>query len=376
MENSKQALPMLYRIGKDQEVLQWRCWAEGDLLWTEHGQVDGKLQKSSKKILPKNEGKKNATTGPEQAQKEAIALHKKKLDRKYRLTVEEALKGNILPMLAKDPKKYKKVLTFPGFAQPKLDGCRATARIEDGEIIFSSREGKEWKYVEHLKGPLTTDFEFAEPQVLDGELYIHGESFQEITRRLKSQKPENNTIEYWVYDMPESSEHNTTDGFEIRLANLMMFFDGIEANDSDIKLVPTILINSQEELDAFHDECVKKGYEGAIYRELGPNYPYLYGQRGDGLWKVKKFEDAEFKVIGHKEGEGRLEGTVIWLCEQEEGKTFEVTPEGTLEHRAELFKNAETYYKTNLTVKFFGRTEANIPRFPVGKGFRLQGDLG
>ncbi len=375
MENTKQELPILYRIGKDQEVLQWRCWAEGDLLCTEHGQVDGKLQKSSKKILPKNEGKKNATTGPQQAQKEAEALHKKKLDRKYRLTVEDALKGNILPMLAKDPKKYKHKKKFPGFAQPKLDGCRATARVEDGEIIFSSRDGKEWKYVQHLKTQLAS-LDFTEGQVLDGELYLHDVTFQEVTRRLKSEKPENSTIEFWIYDMPESLEHATAVGFETRLKNLMSFFAmQTEGKAPNVKLVSTVLVNSEEELKTFHDKCVSEGYEGAIFREIGPEYPYLYGHRGDGLWKIKEFEDAEFKVVGHKEGEGRLEGTVIWICAQEEGHTFEVTPEGTLEERAELFKNAQRFYGLPLTVKFFGRSEKNIPRFPTGKDFRIEQDL-
>ena len=40
-----------------------------------------------------------------------------------------------------------------------------------------------------------------------------------------------------------------------------------------------------------------------------------------------------------------------------------------------MWDNKESYYGKKATVKFFGRTEAKLPRFPVMKGMRLEEDI-
>ena len=79
--------------------------------------------------------------------------------------------------------------------------------------------------------------------------------------------------------------------------------------------------------------------------------------------------EEEFKIIGFTEGEVE-KGLVIWIVELPNKKTCNVVPLGTTEYRKDLYKNAEKYIGSLLTVIFQEYTNDGIPRFPVGKGIR------
>ena len=134
----------LYHKGKGGKLYEWTIWTEGDTILTEHGIVDGKMQTSEKKAEAKNVGKSNQTTPEEQAQNEAVSIHKKKLDLKYATSPEEAEQTVFLPMLAQCFEKRKKKLKYPVDAQPKLDGVRCLASWEDEEVVLTSRGGKRY----------------------------------------------------------------------------------------------------------------------------------------------------------------------------------------------------------------------------------------
>jgi hypothetical protein len=59
----------------------------------------------------------------------------------------------------------------------------------------------------------------------------------------------------------------------------------------------------------------------------------------------------------------------------EDGQSFKVVPQGTMEERQETYKNADKHIGDWLKVKFFELTDDNIPRFPVGLGVRLLEDM-
>ena len=64
----------------------------------------------------------------------------------------------------------------------------------------------------------------------------------------------------------------------------------------------------------------------------------------------------------------------IFRCLNEDGLPFDVSPKGSVEERADMFKNLDKYIGENLTIKFQGRTSDNIPRFPVGLRIRPKFD--
>jgi len=208
-------LPILYHKAKGGDLRQWQVWTEGDNIVTEYGQVGGQLQRSRKVAEGKNLGKKNETTPVEQAKLEAQSLHKHKLDRKYAETPEEAQEQLPLPMLAHAYKgSKKKKFEWPAHIQPKLDGVRCLAqRDADGSIALTSRQGKPW-VIPHIAEQL--DGWLEEGTVLDGEIYVHGESCQRITSWAKSADPngksykeESLRLVYSVYDMPSVDGDDT-----------------------------------------------------------------------------------------------------------------------------------------------------------------------
>ena len=72
---------------------------------------------------------------------------------------------------------------------------------------------------------------------------------------------------------------------------------------------------------------------------------------------------------------GKFEGAVIWECITQEGKTFSVTPKGTMAQRPKCFETGDQYIGKRLKVQFFAWTKDIIPQFPVGLAIRLEEDL-
>src|SRR5205814_10488120 len=115
---------------------------------------------------------------------------------------------------------------------------------------------------------------------------------------------------------------------------------------SDIKQIPPIL-NQFEEM----------GYEGVILRTFG--LLYKPNTRSMEMRKFKKFDDAEFKVIGAHLNKGVTEDQFVWVCvtNSKKGlqeKEFHAKPKGNEEEKKVWYKNRKDYEGKWLTVKFQG----------------------
>lgn len=359
--------PSLYHRGSKGELRIWTVSTEGNMVKTEYGIVGGAMQNSSYKCYAKNVGKKNATTDETQAHADALSDWNYKIERKYSLTPEGTEKPLIQPMLAKD--KTDKI-KYPCYGQPKLDGVRCMSFWnEEDRIIPLSRGNKEWLTVGHIVNELNSLL--GKDSMFDGELYIHGMRFQAITKLVGSIKPETCTLEYHIYDMPSVDGDDT-----------LPFCDRLEgmktlslASNGLVKMVETVVLNSWEEVKAYETKCVEAGYEGAIVRNADGKY--RFGYRSSDLIKIKSFQDSEFKVIDCREGEGKMEGSAVFICQNDiNDETFDVIVACSMEERKEMFDNMNDYIGRILTVKHFGRTDKGLPRIATGKAFRLAEDLG
>ena len=97
--------------------------------------------------------------------------------------------GGVLPMLAHRFDEHGDKLTYPAYAQPKLDGYRGI--YADG--AFTSRTGLPIAEATRIRAELA-----GTGLVLDGELFRPGLSFQEVTKLIKRNDP---SLEYHVYDV-------------------------------------------------------------------------------------------------------------------------------------------------------------------------------
>lgn len=368
--DGKGYMPTLYSRTATGAVNEWVCWVEGSSVAVRWGQSGGTMQEARFACLPKNEGRSNATTAKEQARLEAIAKWKKQIKKKYHETLDAAEQGpKLRPMLAKDFKKQKKV-KFPVNVQRKYDGVRCLAYWDGVQVRLHSRGG-DFYDVEHIRAEVQRLLKPGE--MLDGELYVHGLSLQQITSLVKRPQKESLQITYCLYDFVHLLS-DTAEDWDLRRENLENWVSGARDEGGmsrNIVEVETFVADDEDEIIELHNQFVGEGYEGAIVRL--PTGTYRVGYRSSDLLKYKMFDDGEFKLTGCKPGKGKFKNVPIFECTMKNGKTFDVTPRGTAEVREQLLRTAKSLMGKMYTVRYFGFTDEGIPRFPVGIGVREKG---
>jgi ATP-dependent DNA ligase len=359
-----------------------------------HGYEGGKKVVNDRVVTAgKNLGKKNATTPVTQAISEAESLWNKKRDAGYATetttvatviptviptvaatviiipTVAAIVSATVttvpasvpLPMLAQDYNKRGKSMTFPCFAQRKLDGVRCVAIA--GRGLFSRNGKASSPHLTHIVAEMNL---LPAGTTLDGELYSDDLTFQEIVGLVKKgtlkagDAEKMAKIHLCVYD---TIRDGTNTDRNVWLQTLFTSY-----SFSAIRLLPTVACASLADIKTLHAEYVAEGYEGLILRNA--TGLYKVGHRSTDLQKYKEFMDSEYPVISFKEGDGVEKGCVIWVCRTPKGQEFAVRPRGTHEERIEAFKAGASRIGNLLTVRYQELTTDGIPRFPVGIAFR------
>ncbi len=367
--------PVLYHKGSNGSIRQWQVWSEGADIVTEHGQHEGKLQIARKTATAKNVGKSNETSPTIQARIEAEAMYKHKLERKYALSIVECEERLMLPMLAHSFEKKKHKIKYPAYIQPKFDGVRCIARVigqAEGRNVVQllTRGGKQWD-IPHIA--LELGEILPEGWVLDGEIYLHGKTFQEISKLVKKERPESKDLEYHVYDVPMYDGDDSLPFWKRLLALVGVMKSIKDAGLKHIIMCPTSSVLNEQDVYEIQSELMSLGFEGAIVRSK--EGLYRFGYRSADLLKVKTFIDEEFEIVGFHAGVGKFATCVIWDCVTKTGDPFKCVPKGTAAERQDLLANGHKHVGKLLKVKFFEWTDDNLPRFPVGLGFRLPEDL-
>lgn len=370
----------LYKLDSKKKLRIWRMERDGDKYRTISGLDEGKQTTSAWTVAkPKNVGRSNATTGEQQAHLEVTAKYTKKLEQgAYHKTKGGVSKGASYtqPMLAqtfyredtmvKDKLKKKTVLEFPVQVQNKLDGIRCIAKLVDGEVKLFTRKGKPIVSVPHVQAALHVVLNKNPETILDGELYAHHlkDDFQRITSLVRKQSTakaitdQTVEVEYHVYDQIQDTPFwERSDDLGIMLT---------DAPHSVIKFVPYDEAEDEEELDDFHLQAVGAGYEGSMIRSSPNMSTYEMGKRSKLLLKRKDFDTDEFTIMDVLEGKGNRSGMAGKLVYQTaEGGEFESGLRGNFDYFRELLRNKKKYIGREATVRYFGFTDDNLPRFAV-----------
>ena len=203
----------------------------------------------------------------------------------------------IRPQLAEDA--ILDQVKFPCIVQPKIDGVRALN-------LNGTLTGRSLKSFE---GFGITEF-FSRPQFmgLDGEMTLGDKP--NCTERLCSLTTgamgrfkgvdEMPDLHWWVFDLVTKDTQ-----YREYQRRYDMLRDRVEAYDHPrVHLVPMFMAATRLQLDAYIAACFDQSYEGTIIRN--PYAPYKSGratQKGQELWRVKPWADAEILVTGVSEGE-------------------------------------------------------------------------
>jgi DNA ligase-1 len=345
----------LYANASNGKIKVWEIEADNDTMIIRNGYLDGKIAVQTKKIKGKSIGRSNETSDIEQCILECKAKWQKKIDEQYtpnKNKIKEYSEQKVLlPMLALDYHKRKHDISFPCYVQPKLNGVRCI--YQNGK--FMSRKGKEFTTLSHL----LPEVKGLGINIPDGEIYVHGMTFQKIVRLLKKYRPgETEKLEYWIYDQ---INNNT---FQKRTDELFQKLD----KTKHLIRVPTIVVKSEKEIKELHDKWIKEGYEGVIVRNI--NGLYKVKHMSKDLQKFKEFADAEFEIVGGHEGSGPDEGTIVFEVKTKDNKIFSVRPKGTREERIVWMKDIKNLIGKELTIRYQNLSEDGIPVFPVGISIR------
>jgi len=370
------ALPTLYKRTSTGALQEWTVYYDVTGYWARFGQTGGTIQQSEQTVCcGKNIGRANATTQAQQAELEAKALWEKKLKRGgYNESRDAAgqdsdlIAGGLWPMLALHYKDCTHRLTWPCYGQRKYNGHRCIARIDaDGEVTLWSRKRIQIHSVPHIVAALkklgwrSVD--------LDGELFdfaiVAKHGLEGLSHLVKQRVPieGHEEVKYHVYDAPVP---------DIMQTDRFRYLDRYLGVTPELPLVraETRVLANLDAAMAFLEEAIDEGQEGIMLRDMAGMYRGHATTHVAELLKLKgrdgKCDDAEFTVTGLKEGVGKMAGCAIFICETQDGKSFDakMKGKGITAKLQDYWQHPEKIVGRKLTVEFNGWTEKGIPWFP------------
>jgi DNA ligase 1 len=187
---------------------------------------------------------------------------------------------------------------------------------------------------------------------LDGELWLGRRQFETLSATVRDHTPSDEAwrrVRYLVFDLPAHPGR-----FEERLSVLQSL---IAASGLDwLQAVPHWRVRDEADLTAQLQRLTADGAEGFMLRRASSFYR---AERNDDLLKVKMFEDAEGRVVGHVPGQGKYLGMLGALeLQTSQGVTFRIGTGLSDEQR----RNPPALGSL-VTFRYRGLTAHGIPRF-------------
>jgi len=350
----------LYSRSTTGKVLEWTIEVSGNQYRTISGYIDGIKTTSQWTVCEgKNIGRSNETTPEQQALNEAVAIHRKKMEKGAFESINDIDNAIYFePMLANKWEDYKHKIQYPVYSQPKLDGIRCIVK-KDG---MWTRNGKPILSAPHIYEILKPLFEINPDLIFDGELYADkfANDFNAICSLVKKTKPtqedineSKEKIQYHVYDLPS---YNAI--FTERYKHLHKMLTNYHES---IVVVQTDQVDNENDVNGFYEDYVSAGYEGQMIR-LDALYE---NKRSKALLKNKCFIDEEYTIIDVEEGNGNKAGMVgAFVFKNKAGKVFNASPKFNWEICQKMLQEKESLIGKEATIKYFNLTPDNVPRFP------------
>ena len=263
------------------------------------------------------------------------------------------------------PFEEKRLLKWPVpyLIQPKLDGERCRALFNaTGIVTLLSSEENEIISVPHINTALEA-LKLKNVE-LDGELYVHSMSFEEIHSRVSRKVNEHQDswqIEYHVFDLVDGQRQGD------RLHSLHKLLEEIKP---PIIPVGITLITDLYDVMRIYDLYIEEGYEGFIIRHI---YAPYVRTRSTNIMKFKPKKEDYYTIEGFEEEvsiHGKLKNSLGALILSsahtvDRVNEFKVGTGFTADQRHELWKIRDSLIGKIARIKYQHLTSNHIPRFPV-----------
>ena len=261
----------------------------------------------------------------------------------------------------------------------KIDGVRCSFYWKDGEVKSASRGGGDYdpSTYQLREHPKLKELLEAHPDwILDGELYKHGKSLQQISgaARLEKTAAGCDWLEYYLYDVmiPDTTFAERSNILQEITETLELdFIPEREWRDDELRMqvVPHVYVsgdNKKDQIMELHNQYVAEGWEGCVARDISK--PYKYGGRGQEMVKFKMYQDAEFEITGLSEG--LRPEDMCFTLKTEDGIEFKAKPMGSRELKEQYREDLDDLIGKMATVKFFYLSDEGTPLQPVLKAIR------
>lgn len=293
------------------------------------------------------------------------------------------------PLLAATYEHGSTNLVFPVLASPKLDGIRCL--IRDGHAVSRTLKPIQNRYIQQEIG----DWNYED---LDGELIVGASSGPLVYNRTNSgvmSRDGEPDFHYFVFDLITFVDAPYVERLDALISHMA------DSPHPRIHVLDHVLLNDPADLSAYEINCLDVGFEGIMLRSIDGQYKYGRSTANEGyIWKVKRFEDYEARVVAFVAAEknnnprlvdalghtirsqvkaGMEETTMIGalICVrinatgQPSSEPFRVAP-GTMTHeeRKKFFADPSLIMGKIIKCKEFAYGKVNQPRFARFHGLR------
>jgi len=293
---------------------------------------------------------------------------------------------NFKPQLCPNKEINLEEIKYPYFASYKLDGIRCVIHPDLGIVSRSLKPIPNKQINEMLEPVLQKCKEWG--LILDGELYSHKLTFQEITSHVMTQDKEPPShLKYYTFDILHRVPIDELKPFNMRYQELRFMS---EKFGSDVLVCKQVLRKNAQEVRDLFKIGLDMGYEGLILRH--PDSKYKYGRstlKEATCFKVKPYIEKSAIIKGVIQATAVKEGTDRTINElgrsvtskkkgdritinkasallvEENGLDLKVVIAATDPEKEEIWQNKDKYIGCELLYKGMDVGAKDLTRHPV-----------
>jgi bifunctional non-homologous end joining protein LigD len=194
--------------------------------------------------------------------------------------------------------------------EPKMDGIRCIAMIQDGVARLLSRRGLDLTF-QYPRLAQELPKLFSGDGILDGEIIALNAagrpSFQQLQQRMNLTKSadveraeQTVPVHFFAFDVVRVGEYDLTGCV---LSDRRKVLEAVLKPSDSVHIIPQF----DCEGSIAYDVCVENGFEGIVAKRL--NSPYEVGRRSPYWTKHKAQQTGEFVIGGYSPGEGSRAST-------------------------------------------------------------------
>ena len=251
--------------------------------------------------------------------------------------------------------------------EPKLDGIRCFAIVENGKVLLYARSGK---LLTNFVGTIGEELSRMGDGCYDGE--IMGEDFIALMRQAYRKESVDVSESYLaLFDFLPLEEWKSRTAITPcgrRREELIRRMSEGAIQWKYLKEVQRFITSPDyAEIMNLHDEFVLAGFEGAMIKDL--HAPYKFG-RGHEVMKLKAFHDTSLPIMKCLEGTGKHLGKLGSVIVKYHGVDVQVGSGFSDELREEVWNNKDSFSGRIIEIRYQEVTPDGSLRFPTFVCFR------